>query len=358
MRVVSIVGARPQFVKAAMVSRSVRRYCREILVHTGQHYDAGMSAIFFQELDIPPPDFYLEVGSGAHGFQTGRMLEKIEEVLLVTKPDWVLVYGDTNSTLAGALAAVKLHIPVVHIEAGLRSFNRQMPEEINRVLTDHISNLLFCPSDTAEANLRDEGITVGVNVVGDVMADVLVMALEKAAPRERRRKQFGVQSGCYLLVTVHRAENTDDTDRLRAILAVLNSISEDIIFPVHPRTAKRIADMEFIPGPHLQLVPPVGYLDMVSLVEGARQVLTDSGGAQKEAYWLGVPCVTLRDETEWVETVETGWNRLVGANAGLIDEAVRFFVPPRDRPLLYGGDGHAADRCAAILLAADTKTRA
>lgn len=355
MRTVSIVGARPQFVKAAILSRAIRQYCREILVHTGQHYDVGMSDVFFQELDIPAPDYYLEVGSGTHGQQTGRMLEKIEEVLLTTKPNWVLVYGDTNSTLAGALAASKLNIPVAHVEAGLRSFNRIMPEEINRVMTDHISHLLFCPSATATVNLRNEGITSGVHMVGDVMADVLVKALEKAKPRGIRLARFGVQPGCYLLATVHRAENTDDPNRIKAILAALNSSPEDVIFPLHPRTAQRIAGMGFTPGPRLHLVPPVGYLDMVCLVEGARMLLTDSGGAQKESYWLGTPCLTLRDETEWVETVDVGWNMLVGAHEERICEAVHSFVPPPARPLLYGGDGHAADRCAAILFAAEAK---
>lgn len=356
-QIVSIVGARPQFVKAAMLSRSVRRYCREILIHTGQHYDVDMSDVFFQELDIPAPDFCLAVGSGAHGEQTGRMLEKIESVLQKVKPDWVLVYGDTNSTLAGALAAAKLNIPVVHVEAGLRSFNRKMPEEINRVLTDHISNLLFCPSVTAATNLRKEGIATGIHVVGDVMTDVLAMALERAKPREKRRERYGVQANHYLIATIHRAENTDDPYRLHEILSALNSISEDVIFPVHPRTARRMDCLGFTPGPQLYLVPPVGYLDMVSLMEGARLVLTDSGGAQKEAYWLGIPCITLRDETEWVETAETRWNRLVGANAGRIKEAVRSFVPPPERPLLYGWDGHASDHCAAILFEADSKDR-
>ena len=348
-KIVTIVGARPQFVKAAAVSSLLRRRCREILVHTGQHYDHGMSEIFFSELGIPPPDYNLDVGAGSHGSQTGRMIEKIETVLFKEKPDLVVVYGDTNSTLSGALAASKINIPVAHVEAGLRSFKRNMPEEINRVLTDHLSSLLLCPSDTAVKNLMNEGVQQGVHIIGDVMSDVLTLALKNAAPREQRRVRFGVNFGQYLLATVHRAENTDDIHRLTTILNAMNAMNEAVVFPVHPRTAKLIKEIGFVPNAHLKVIPPVGLLDMVSLEEGARMILTDSGGVQKEAYWLGIPCVTLRDETEWIETVAAGWNKLTGANLELILEATRTFVPPDKKPFLYGGDGHVAERCIACL---------
>ncbi|MDW8234486.1 MAG: UDP-N-acetylglucosamine 2-epimerase (non-hydrolyzing), partial [Roseiflexaceae bacterium] len=310
MNIVTIVGARPQFIKAAAVSRVLRLRHREVLVHTGQHYDANMSAVFFDELGIPPPDVNLAVGSASHGAQTGAMLAKIEEVLLAECPDWVLVYGDTNSTLAGALAAAKLHIPVAHVEAGLRSFNRAMPEEINRVLTDHISDLLLCPSETAVENLAREGITRGVVLIGDVMADALRLAVERAD--DSVLESSGVQQGSYALATVHRAENTDDPLRLQGILTGLTLLDMPVIFPAHPRARRAIAALGWTPPAHMRLIDPVGYLNMIALMRGARVVLTDSGGVQKEAYWLGVPCVTLRDETEWVETVTCGWNTLAG----------------------------------------------
>ncbi|MGQ9550768.1 MAG: non-hydrolyzing UDP-N-acetylglucosamine 2-epimerase [Roseiflexus sp.] len=346
MHIVTIVGARPQFIKAAAISRILRQRHREVLVHTGQHYDAGMSAIFFQELDIPEPDVNLAVGSASHGAQTGAMLTKIEAVLLAERPDWVLVYGDTNSTLAGALAAAKLHIPVAHVEAGLRSFNRAMPEEINRVLVDHISALLLCPSQTAIDNLAREGITRGVTPVGDVMADVLRLAIEQADTS--LPDISGVASNAYALATVHRAENTDDPARLRGILTALSSLDMPVIFPVHPRTRRAIASVGWTPPGKVRLIEPVGYLSMVALMRHARVVLTDSGGVQKEAYWLGVPCVTLREETEWVETVTHGWNTLTGADPERIVAAASRSRPSTPRPLLYG-DGYAAERCVAAL---------
>lgn len=324
MKVVTIVGARPQFIKAAPVCRELRKAHREVLVHTGQHYDDAMSAVFFRELDIPEPDYNLGVGSGTHGEQTGEMLKRIEAVLLTERPDWVLVYGDTNSTLAGALAAAKLHIPVAHVEAGLRSFNRNMPEEINRVLTDHVSTLLFCPTQTAVDNLAREGITEGVHLVGDVMYEALLWAAERARAQSTILERLGLSEKGYLLATVHRAENTDDPARLQAILDAFRVIDEPIVFPVHPRTQARLSVLGFdLNVPHLQLIPPVGYLDMVRLEQAARAILTDSGGIQKEAYWLGVPCITLRDETEWVETVTAGANVLVGADTARIVAAVR-----------------------------------
>ena len=357
MKVVTVVGARPQFIKAGPVSRVLRQHHTEILVHTGQHYDENMSAVFFAELDLPQPDVNLGVGSGPHGAQTAAMLVGIEQVLLAEKPDWVLVYGDTNSTLAGALAAAKLHIPVAHVEAGLRSFNRVMPEEINRVLTDHVADLLFCPSQTAVANLAQEGITRGVHLVGDVMADALAYAAERAPTHSDIVQRLGLVEKGFLLATVHRAENTDNPARLRAILDAFAALDEPIVFPVHPRTQARIAKLESQLATrnsqftNLKSIAPVGYLDMVRLMQAARMILTDSGGIQKEAYWLGVPCVTLRDETEWVETVQAGWNVLAGVDTGRITAAVREFVLPESRPALYG-DGRAAARTVNALTVA------
>ena len=331
-----------------MVSRVLREKHTEVLVHTGQHYDGNMSAVFFDELGIPEPDVNLGIGSGRHGAQTGAMLTGIESVLLEEQPDWVLVYGDTNSTLAGALAAAKLHIPVAHVEAGLRSFNRAMPEEINRVIADHLSDLLLCPSQTAVDNLATEGIIRGVHLVGDVMADALAFAVERARNRPDVLDRLGVAQDCYLLATVHRAENTDDAVRLRSILAAFDALDEPLIFPVHPRTRRVIEALGYSFAPHVQLAEPVGYLDMVMLEKSARMILTDSGGIQKEAYWLGVPCVTLRDETEWIETVEAGWNVLVGADTEAILQAVHS-SPPAAHPALYG-DGRTAGRIVEALL--------
>lgn len=349
MKIVSIVGARPQFIKAAAVSRKLRECHEEILVHTGQHYDYEMSGVFFDGLELPKADVNLGIGSGMHGEQTGAMLKAIEDVILANRPDYVLVYGDTNSTLAGALAASKLSVRIAHVEAGLRSFNRRMPEEINRVVADHLSSLLLCPSDTAVQNLEAEGITENVHQVGDVMLDVLNWAKERAQARESKiLGRFGVKKQNYLLATIHRSENTDDLERLGAILKAFNSIQEPIMFPVHPRSRKALTTMGFQAGPHLKLIEPVGYVEMVSLTGSARGVLTDSGGLQKEAFWLGVPCFTIRNETEWVETVESGWNVLVGANLEQLADVVRTFTPPSSRPLLYG-NGAAAGKCVNLL---------
>lgn len=349
MKVLTVVGARPQFVKAAAISRVLRQRHTEILVHTGQHYDYEMSGAFFDGLEIPPPDVNLGVGSGGHGCQTAGMLAGIEAVLLAEKPDAVLIYGDTNSTLAGALAASKLCVPVAHVEAGLRSFNRRMPEEVNRVVADHLSNLLFCPSDVAVRNLAAEGITRGVHVVGDVMLDVLNWAVQRLdAHPSRTLRRLGLEHKQYVLATVHRSENTDDVSRLSSILEAFASLQEAVVFPVHPRTRKAIQNISVQLSSRVHLVDPVGYLEMIALTQGARLVLTDSGGVQKEAYWLGVPCVTLRDETEWVETVETGWNTLAGADRAAIRRLVEQTAPPAARPPLYG-DGNAAMRCVAVL---------
>jgi UDP-GlcNAc3NAcA epimerase len=349
VKIVSIVGARPQFIKAAAVSRLLRELHTEILVHTGQHYDYEMSGIFFDGLELPRPEVNLGVGSGSHGAQTGAMLKGIEDLLLAERPDYLLIYGDTNSTLAGALAASKLSVPVAHVEAGLRSFNRSMPEEINRVVADHLSDLLLCPSDTAMRNLCAEGITKDVHLVGDVMLDVLNWAKQRllAKPSEIFR-QLRLTERRYVLATMHRSENTDDSARLSRIVNALNLLREPIVFPIHPRARKVIADAGCRLESHVRLIDPVGYLDMVALTSGARAILTDSGGLQKEAYWLGVPCLTMRDETEWVETVEAGWNTLVGSDTEKIVKAVDSFAPSRSRPSLYG-DGFAAAKCVQLL---------
>ncbi|MEQ1726963.1 MAG: UDP-N-acetylglucosamine 2-epimerase (non-hydrolyzing) [Vicinamibacterales bacterium] len=344
----SIVGARPQFVKAAVMSRAIRAHHDEVIVHTGQHYDAAMSAVFFEELSIPAPEIQLGAGSGSHGQQTAAMLVGIEQVLEARRPDWVVTFGDTNSTLAGALAAVKLQIPVAHVEAGLRSFNWNMPEEINRVLVDRMSTLRFCPSQTAVTNLASEGMHSGIHLVGDVMAEALAMAMPVARSRSTILAEAGVRDGAYILATVHRAENTDDPSRLRAIVDALNALTEPVVLPLHPRARKAIEAAGVVLASHVRAIGPVGYMDMVRLLTGARLVMTDSGGLQKEAYWAGVPCVTLRDETEWVETTECGWNVLVGASSERIIDAARTFAPAACRPPLYGGPGVAAT-CVSIL---------
>jgi UDP-N-acetylglucosamine 2-epimerase len=348
VKIVSVVGARPQFIKAATVSRHLRRAHQEVLVHTSQHYDAQLSDVFFAQLDLPAPDHHLGVGSAPHGRQTAQMLERLEDVLLQEKPDRVLVYGDTNSTLAGALAAVKLHIPLAHVEAGLRSYDRRMPEEINRVLTDHCADLLFCPTATAVENLAREGITASVHLVGDVMYDSLLQQLPDERAAQEALSQQGLSPREYLLVTVHRAANTDDPARLGAILQALAELSLPVVFPIHPRTRKAIAAAGLSLAPNVHLREPLGYRDMLSLERHARTILTDSGGVQKEAFFLGVPCVTLREETEWPETVECGWNVLAGADPERIVAAAKRPAPQGERPLLFG-DGHAAEKIVRSL---------
>lgn len=328
MKIVTVVGARPQFIKAAAVSRAIRKdyadRVEEVLVHTGQHHDENMSGVFFQELDIPEPKYNLAIAGGLHGRMTGRMLERIEEVLVEEKPDWLLIYGDTNSTLAGALAAAKLHIPVAHVEAGLRSFNMRMPEEVNRIVADRVSTLLFCPTDLAVKNLHGEGVLRGVHNVGDVMYDVSLYSAERARRESRIHQRLGISPGHYVLTTCHRAENTDDSDRLRGILTALNTIAREtaVVLPLHPRSRKQIAAFgldALLEG--IQVIDPLPFLDMTALEQSAKAVLTDSGGVQKEAFFYRVPCITMRDETEWVETVELGWNRLVGADRQAIVDA-------------------------------------
>lgn len=346
--IVSIVGARPQFVKSAPVSRALSSRFREVLVHTGQHYDYGMSEIFFEEMEMRPPDFNLGVGGGSHGEQTGRMLIELEKVVNEVKPDCILVYGDTNSTLAGAVVAAKAGIPLTHVEAGLRSFNRAMPEEINRVLTDHVSSFLFCPTDTAIENLKMEGIFTGVHRVGDVMYDALLHNLTIARKRSQVLERLRLSKGTYALTTVHRAANTDDPKRMKSILDALGALSVRVVFPVHPRTQKMIREWGLIVPENVMMIEPQGYFDILILQENASGILTDSGGMQKEAYLLGVRCITLREETEWVETVLAGWNKLVGVDRDAIQSAFETWHPQGERLPLYG-DGHAAEQICDIL---------
>jgi UDP-GlcNAc3NAcA epimerase len=352
MRILTVVGARPQFIKAAAVSRVIRQQHQEILVHTGQHYDFGMSQVFFDELDLPPADHNLGVGSASHGVQTAQMIEKIEAVLQQEKPDLVMVYGDTNSTLAAALAAVKIHIPIAHVEAGLRSFNMRMPEEVNRRLTDHSSTVLFTPTVLATQHLAKEGITQGVHQVGDVMYDVLLHYLDRAQKRAPLLDKLGLKSGRYILATVHRAENTDTPARLEAIVQALCSTELPVIFPMHPRTRQWIKKIGFEDvlknSPQLRCLEPMGYLDMILLEQNAHCILTDSGGVQKEAYLLGIPCLTIREETEWQETVDSGWNQLIPANKSAILNALSQDTHPKNHPSFYG-DGSAAQRITETL---------
>lgn len=316
MKIVTIVGARPQFVKCAPLSRELRKENKEVIVHTGQHYNPEMSEIFFSELEIPKPDYNLEVGSGTHGLQTGEILRGVESVLLKEKPQLVIVFGDTNSTLAGALAAVKLHIPLAHVEAGLRSFDRSMPEEINRIVTDHVSNFLFCPTKNSFDNLTSEGIIRGVYLVGDIMADVLAFNRLIAQKKSRILDELGLLGEEYCVLTVHRPSNTDNRKNLMEIIEAIGESGMMTIFPVHPRVQKYLKEYKLFARlpENILRINPLGYLDMIRLMESAKKILTDSGGIQKEAYLLGIPCITLRENTEWVETLEDGWNVLAGSH--------------------------------------------
>ncbi|MDH7513626.1 MAG: UDP-N-acetylglucosamine 2-epimerase (non-hydrolyzing) [Clostridiales bacterium] len=364
MKVVSIIGARPQFIKAAMISRAIeshnllnkKRKINHIVVHTGQHYDYAMSQAFFDQLTLPAPHYHLGVGSGLHGWMTGTMLTRIEAVLMEARPDWVLVYGDTNTTLAGALTAVKLQIPIAHVESGLRSYNRRMPEEINRVLTDRISDLLFCPTRNSVENLRKEGIELGVYNTGDVMLDAFLAYSQLALRKSRILFRYRLLPGCYSLATVHRQENTDDRTKLIHILEAFSQIAKKenpLMVPLHPRTLKAIKKerLDLSANSYLRLISPLNYLDMLALLSQAKVILTDSGGLQKEAFFAGVPCVTLRNETEWVETVQAGWNRLSGTEPKMI---VRAFHQAR-RPDSWKrgrffGDGKASERIIDLLV--------
>jgi UDP-N-acetylglucosamine 2-epimerase len=355
-KVLTVVGARPQFIKSAPVSRELRKVATEVVVHTGQHYDANMSDVFFEELKIPKADYNLGIGSGRHGEQTGNMLTGIERVLIKERPDAVLVYGDTNSTLAGALTAAKLHVPVAHVEAGLRSYERRMPEEINRIVTDHLSTLLFAPTSTAVKNLRREGIRKGVHLVGDVMYDAVLQNIQVAEARSRILRLLTIRPKAYVLATVHRAENTDDARVLRNIVEAFWKISRDepLIWPVHPRTRKVLARLALRTPrrSQLSLIEPISYLDMLKLEKNARVILTDSGGVQKEAAWFEVPCVTLREETEWVETVEAGWNTLAGTDREKIVKAAAKASPPRAKTARKVGLKQGAMRSIVRLLLA------
>jgi UDP-N-acetylglucosamine 2-epimerase len=344
MKVATVVGARPQFIKAAPVSRALRSVADEYLIHTGQHYDEGMSKVFFEDLDIPAPAVNLGVGSNLHGAQTAAMLTGLEAVFIEQRPDWVMVYGDTNSTLAGALAAAKLHLPVAHVEAGLRSFRRDMPEEINRVLTDHLADHLYCPTRTAVDHLAAEGIEEGVYLVGDVMVDAL-LGVKPLLDRDRLRRLNLPDS--YVAVTLHRAENVDDRDRLAAALVVLAELPHQVVFPVHPRTARALERAELDLPPNVRMTDPLGYVDMLALVAHAEAVLTDSGGLQKESVLLGVRCVTLRDETEWPETLAHGWNTVAGLRPDKVLAALE--VPIPIKPVAGFGDGTAALEIAKLL---------
>lgn len=348
MRIMSIVGARPEFIQAMPVSRAIKEEHQEILVHTGQHYDYRMSQTFFDELNIPMPDYNLEVGSSTQARQTAEIMVRLEEVLINEKPDYVLVRGDTNSSLAAALVASKLNIPFAHIEAGERSFNRSMPEEINRIATDHLASLHFCVSHVAVQHLAVEGITNSVYWVGDVMLDALLSADPIAGTKSKILEHIGIEPRKYSLVTIHRAANTDNPERLVQIITALNKVKETIILPVHPRTQKALSHLNLEFEDHLKLIEPVGYFDMLILEKNARLIATDSGGVQREAYYYSVPCLTLRDETEWIETIETGWNILIGVDQDKILNNWYNFLPPENHPAIYG-TGQAGTQIAKIL---------
>ena len=353
--ILTVIGARPQFVKAAVLSRLIRQKhsqnFREILVHTGQHYDNNMSDIFFEEMGIPEPDYNLNIGSGSHGKMTGAMLEAIEDLLLEIKPDYLLVYGDTNSTLAGALAASKLHIPVVHVEAGLRSFNMRMPEEQNRIVADHLATHLLCPTETAIENLKKEGITKGVVNIGDIMLDASLFYRKKVETTQSFLPAEISKLDDFFLITLHRAENTDDKKRLTSIVTALNSLKDKTgVLPLHPRTKKMLDKWGLSFKDHIKITDPVGYLDMIRLESSCNFILTDSGGVQKEAYFFEKPCITMRDQTEWVETINAGCNVLVGADQSKILSAIMKFSNQKfEYPMLYGY-GDAGERILESLL--------
>jgi len=351
MKIMTVVGARPQFIKAAAVSRAIAKSdLKEVIVHTGQHFDENMSRVFFEELAIPEPAVNLDIAGGSHGRMTGQMLVALESAILEHQPDVVVVHGDTNSTLAGALAAVKLHVPVAHVEAGLRSLNRRMPEEINRIVADHTADLLFCPTQTAIGNLQHEGIQNGVYLTGDVMFDSVLYYSQLARERVDLGERFGLVPGQFYLATVHRAENTDEPARLTGILEGLERAERPVVLPLHPRT-RRMMERTGLSVQRVRLLEPVSYLEMLALEMGARAILTDSGGVQKEAYFAAVPCITLREETEWVELVEAGWNRLVGTDPARIAEALAWAeAHPRRHPAETPyGDGRAAERIVKLL---------
>lgn len=378
-KLISVVGVRPQFVKAAMICAAVARHNRKrskenriehLLLHTGQHYDYEMAAVFFQQLPLPEPDFNLGVGSGSHGAQTATMLKGIEKILIKEKPDCVIVYGDTNSTLAGVLAASKLHIPTAHVESGLRSYNRRMPEEINRIVADHVADLLFCPTRAAVKLLEREGIRDNVYFTGDVMLDAVKAFSQVAAQRSVIFNSMGVAPGKFILATIHRAENTDSPERMRGLVDALCSIEHPVIFAVHPRLREKLTHeagyqklgRQLAKAQHLKMVAPLSYLDMLHMESNARLILTDSGGVQKEAYFVGTPCITVRDETEWTETLQDGWNRLSGPTPDeILPWVARLWsgAPPKTKPALSAfGDGKAADNILNSLQELNAKRKA
>ena len=351
MKIACVIGVRPEFIQAEPVINNLRKH-DVILVHTGQHYDYELSKVFFNELDIPEPNYHLDVGSGLHGHQTGEMLKRIEDVFIKEEPDSVLVFGDTNTTLAGALAAVKLQIPLAHVEAGLRSYDRRMPEEINRAMVDHLSNMLFAPTNTAVINLSREGISEYVYNTGDVMYDSLLQKTDSIKNNRYVLEEYHLQAQNYFLMTLHRSENTESFQNLKNILLAINESGEQFIFPIHPRTKKFIEKYSISSllnkMDNIRIIEPLGYLNFLRILYGARKVLTDSGGIQKQAFMLGIPCITLRENTEWVETVEMGWNVLVGTDKEKIKKMINIFSPKGERSRAYG-DGSASKKISEIL---------
>lgn len=347
-KIITVVGARPQFIKAAPFSRVVRKYYKELLIHTGQHYDSNMSEIFFNQLDIPKPDLNLNVGSGTHGLQTANMIIELEKVFLKEKPSLIVIYGDTNSTLAASIAASKIHIPVAHIEAGLRNFDLAIPEEVNRVVADKLSQFLFVPTKTAIKNLNAEGITKGIYLTGDVMVDALHYGLKIAQSKSKILSELNIEPKKYCLATIHRAENTNDVEKLRQIILALGSFSETVIFPIHPRTKKVIEENDILLSSNIKLMPSKGYLDFITLEANARIIITDSGGVQKEAYCLKTPCITIFPSTSWVETVDDGWNKLADANKRSI---IEIYNSQYDLSVYneHFGDGHASEKIVEII---------
>ncbi|HHD82974.1 UDP-N-acetylglucosamine 2-epimerase (non-hydrolyzing) [candidate division WOR-3 bacterium] len=352
-KVIHVVGARPQFIKMAPLYNALRENLKQVIIHTGQHYDFDMSDIFFDQLNIPEPDYNLEVGSGKHGEQTAKIITRLEEKLLKEQPSLVILYGDTNSTLGAAIACSKLHFPMVHVEAGVRSFNRKMPEEINRIVTDKVADIHFAPTKTAVNNLEKEGINRFVYNTGDIMYDILKMNLTKIEHKKSLIRQYNLSEGEYILVTVHREVNTD-RERLENVISALSQIEEPVVFPLHPRTKKRLVQYnllhKLIGKRNMQIISPVGYIEMLILEKFARLIITDSGGIQKEAYIIGIPCITLREETEWVETVDDGWNILVGNDETKILEGIKEFHPRGRRKNIFG-DGNSAINMKKIILA-------
>jgi len=356
IKILTVVGARPNFIKIAPLFEEFKKHktIKPILVHTGQHYDFEMSQVFFQELKIPKPDYNLGVGSGSHAWQTAKVMEKLEPVILKEKPDLVIVVGDVNSTLAGALTASKLHISVAHIEAGPRTYDKDMPEEINRLLVDHISDFLFCPTKTAAENLKQEGVKKGIYNVGDIMYDIFLKHIKVVKKKPKILKKLKLKPKSYFLLTLHRPQNVDNLENLKNILEVIQESKEEVVFPVHPRTKKQLKKLKIDKFRNLRIVEPVGYMDMLILEKNAKKILTDSGGVQKEAYWSKVPCITLMEDTGWPETVKDGWNILIGANKEKIIKAIINFRPPKSQHK-YFGDGRSVKKIIKILIKSKQK---